>query len=84
LQQNVPYYQIIQEASDQINDKYGQPPTSLALYDTNANIQVSNDSFTRFAVGLNYMFYADNMKKDADNVFYYSDDSLKELNNLFH
>jgi hypothetical protein len=34
-------------------------------------------------MGLNYLFYADNMQASSDNVFYYNEEQLDKMNLSF-
>jgi hypothetical protein len=90
LLSNIPFYQVIQQTSpsgghNRMNDR--DHGWSLASYqdeenNTDRNIQISEvDTFTRFAMGLNYMFTTDNIQTDGgDNVFFYNDEQLSYMN----
>jgi hypothetical protein len=49
------------------------------------NIKLSDDKkqFILFAMGLNYMFYTDNMQVNSDHVFCYAENQLLEINQTF-
>jgi hypothetical protein len=46
------------------------------------NIEYDASQFTKFVIGLSYMFNTDNMGAHffSDNVFYYTDDELAKIN----
>jgi hypothetical protein len=88
----LPYYQVIQQSSPSgyghetqgsRTDGWGAASHRLTNYD-GRNIKVDNDQFTLFSTGLNYMFYADNMGEDMDNIFIYNDAQLAAMNYAFH
>ncbi|MDR2369432.1 MAG: hypothetical protein LBD63_02285, partial [Mycoplasmataceae bacterium] len=92
--ENIPYYQVIQQSSNNWNDvKSIIDGSNLAVWHyyvnewktdySNIGYDQTTDKFTWFGMGLNYLFYADNMQASSDNVFYYNKDQLNNMNLSF-
>ncbi|MDR2369074.1 MAG: hypothetical protein LBD63_00395, partial [Mycoplasmataceae bacterium] len=89
---DIPYYQVIQQSSSSWNYfrtivdgaklavwHYEHPDRNRG----NIGYDQTTDKFTWFGMGLNYLFYADNMQASSDNVFYYNEEQLDKMNLSF-
>jgi hypothetical protein len=87
---NIPYYQVIQQASPSGYTTSRTNGWNLSTYHLDGssnehNIKLSDDKkqFTLFSMGLNYIFKTDNMQSSGDHVFYYDEDQLIKVNQFF-
>jgi hypothetical protein len=91
LLKDIPYYQVIQQSSTNWNvfPKSIDDGSNLATShynsqnESNIGYDQSTDRFTWFAMGLNYLFYTDNMESDGDNILFYNPEQLEQLNSNF-